>query len=397
MGRIGIYGGTFNPPHMGHLQAAQYAIEALCLDKLLMIPTNISPHKAMAEDSPSPENRLEMVRLCLQDVPRAQACDIELRREGPSYTWQTVTQLRQEHPDDELYLLMGTDMFLSFESWREPERITEEATLAVFYRGDKNEIADIEAQKAKMEQASVRVTLVKNPVLEISSTQLRRMLVLQCASEFLHPDVEQYIRQNDFYGTGRSLKQLPLEALQQVVVSLLKPNRVAHVLGCRQAAVELAKRWGVDETDAARAALLHDITKALDGPLQLTLSRAYGMILDEFSIRNTKTLHALTGSWVAKRIFGENDAVVSAIASHTTGKPGMNLLETIIYVADYMEPNRDFPGVEPLRQMAHTVIYGALKMGLNMTITMLQEQGREISPESAQTLAWLEQEERKRV
>ncbi len=397
MRRIGIYGGTFNPPHMGHLQAARYAIEALRLDKLLMIPTNISPHKAMAEDSPSPESRLEMVRLCLQDVPGAQACDLELCREGPSYTWQTVIQLRQEYPDAELYLLMGTDMFLSFESWREPQRITEEATLAVFYRGEKNEVADIEAQKTKMEQAGVRVTLVENPVLDISSTQLRRMLMLQCASEFLHPSVESYIRVNGFYGTQRCLKGLSIEQLQETVVGLLKPDRVAHVLGCRQAAVELARRWGVDETDAARAALLHDITKALDGPLQLTLSRAYGMILDAFSIRNTKTLHALTGSWVAQRIFGENDAVVSAIASHTTGKPGMNLLETIIYVADYMEPNRVFPGVEKLRRLAYTDIYGALKLGLNMTITMLRQQGREVSPESAQTLEWLEQEERKRI
>ena len=119
------------------------------------------------------------------------------------------------------------------------------------------------------------------------------------------------------------------------------------------------------------------------------------MILDDFSSRNTKTLHALTGSWVAERVFGENEAVVSAIASHTTGKPGMNLLETIIYVADYMEPNRDFPGVEQLRALAYSDIYAALKLGLNMTITMLKQQGREISPESAQTLAWLEQKEKK--
>ena len=397
MQRIGIYGGTFNPPHMGHLNAARYALEALRLDMLLMIPTNISPHKAMAEGSPEPKDRLEMVRLCLQDVSNAQACDIELRRDGPSYTWQTVTQLRQVYPDAELYLLMGTDMFLSFDSWREPQRITAEATLAVFYRGEKNEVADIEAQKRKMENAGARVVLVKNPVLDISSTQLRRMLALQCASEFLHPGVESYIRKNGFYGTDKNFKNLTIDALERVVVSLLKPSRVDHVLGCRQAAVELAKRWGVDETDAARAALLHDITKALDGPLQLTLSRAYGMILDTFSIRNTKTLHALTGSWVAQRIFGENDAVVSAIASHTTGKPGMNLLETIIYVADYMEPNRDFPGVEELRRLAYTDIYGALRLGLNMTITMLNQQGREVSPESAQTLEWLEQEERKRI
>jgi predicted HD superfamily hydrolase involved in NAD metabolism len=165
-----------------------------------------------------------------------------------------------------------------------------------------------------------------------------------------------------------------MEELEKVALSLLKPNRVAHVLGCRDTAKEMAKVWGVDETDAARAGLLHDITKALSGPLQLSLCRTYGVELNEFSSKNPKTLHALTGSLVAERVFGENPAVVAAICSHTTGKANMNTLEKIIYVADYMEPNRDFPGVEQLRHLAFTDLDGALKMGLEMTIALLKEQ-----------------------
>ena len=172
-------------------------------------------------------------------------------------------------------------------------------------------------------------------------------------------------------------------------MSLLKPNRVAHVLGCRDTAVELARCWGVDETDAARAGVLHDITKALDGPLQLTLCEEYGIVLDKFSSHNPKTLHALTGSLVADRIFGENSAVVDAIKYHTTGKADMNLLEKIIYVADYMEPNRDFPGVEKLRELAYSDLDAALKLGLEMTLDVLKEQQREISPESMAALEFL--------
>ena len=173
------------------------------------------------------------------------------------------------------------------------------------------------------------------------------------------------------------------------MISLLKENRVAHVLGCRDTAIKLAEHWGADPIDAARAALLHDVTKALDGPLQLTLCRAYGTMLDDFSTQNPKTLHALTGSLVAKRIFGENDAVVSAIRSHTTGKANMNLLEKIIYVADYMEPNRSFEGVEVLRELAFRDIDGALCLGLETTVAMLREQGSEISRESIEALNWL--------
>ena len=180
-----------------------------------------------------------------------------------------------------------------------------------------------------------------------------------------------------------------MEELEPIVVSLLNPNRVAHVLGCRDTAVELAKRWGADVTDAARAGILHDITKALDGPLQLTLCAEYGTILNEFSQKNPKTLHALTGSLVAERIFGENEAVVSAIRHHTTGKAGMNVLQKIIYVADYMEPCRNFPGVERLRELAFSDLDGALKLGLEMTLELLKKQNREISPESQEALAFL--------
>ena len=181
-----------------------------------------------------------------------------------------------------------------------------------------------------------------------------------------------------------------MEQLEPIVLGLLKPDRVKHVLGCRDTAVELARRWGASEEDAARAGLLHDVTKALDGPLQLTLCDAYGRILSDFSRRYPKTLHALTGSLVAERIFGENRAVVEAIRSHTTGKADMNLLEKILYVADYMEPNRDFSGVEKLRSLAYTDITEALKLGLQMTLAMLKEQGREISPESREALLYLE-------
>jgi nicotinate-nucleotide adenylyltransferase len=148
------------------------------------------------------------------------------------------------------------------------------------------------------------------------------------------------------------------------------------------ASVLLAKRWGADETDAARAGILHDITKALDGPLQLTLCAEYGTILSDFGKKYPKTLHALTGALVAERIFGENEAVVNAIRHHTTGKANMSLLEKIIYVADYMEPNRDIPGVDELRHLAFTDLDAALKRGLEMTLEHLKRQGSEVSPES---------------
>ena len=388
MERIGIYGGTYSPPHIGHLKAAEYAIEALGLDRLLLIPTGVSPHKAMSAGATSAD-RLEMLRLSAANMEKAQVSDIEIRRQGSSYTVDTLRAIREENPGAELVLLMGTDMFVSFLSWREPEAIMALATLAVFCRGERGERERIEAQKANLEAMGAKIRLVENPVNAISSTDLRRMLVFGCADPFLMPGVGDYIREKGLYGLDRERKNLPMEELEEAVIALMNPNRVAHVLGCRDTAVELARVYGENEVDAARAGLLHDITKAIDGPLQLTLCDEYGIVLDTFSRSFPKTLHALTGSLVAERIFGENENVVSAICHHTTGRANMTLLEKIIYIADYVEPNRDFPGVEEMRAMAYTDLDRAVLMGLESAVAHVRRQGQGLAPATLEALEFL--------
>ena len=389
--RIGIYGGTYSPPHIGHMRAAEFAIDALKLDRLLLIPTGVSPHKEMAAGASSAD-RLRMLRISAADIEKAEVSDIEVNRSGSSYTVDTLRAIKGENPDSQLVLLMGTDMFTSFLSWREPDAILELAALAVFCRGEKGEAARIGAQKAVLEAMGARVELVENPVTAISSTDLRRMLIFGCADSFLMPGVGDYIRSNGLYGTGKDRKNLSMEELETEVVSLLNPNRVAHVLGCRDCAMELARLYGENEVDAARAGLLHDITKAIDGPLQLTLCAEYGIVLDTFSQRFPKTLHALTGSLVAQRIFGENERVVSAICHHTTGRADMTLLEKIIYIADYVERNRDFPGVEEMRQLAYTDLDKAVLMGLESAVAHVRRPGQDLAPATIEALEFLQKQ-----
>ena len=388
MERIGIYGGTYSPPHIGHLRAAEYAIEACKLDKLLLIPTGVSPHKAMSAGASSAD-RLEMLRLSAAQIEKTEVSDIEILREGRSYTVDTLGTIREANPGAELVLLMGTDMFTSFLTWKDPERIMELATLAVFCRGERGERERVDAQKAALEAMGAKIELVHNPVTAISSTDLRRMLVFGCADPFLMPGVGDYIREKGLYGTGKDRKGLSMEELEHEVIGLLNPNRVAHVLGCRDCAVELAKLYGENEVDAARAGLLHDITKAIDGPLQLTLCAEYGIVLDTFSRSFPKTLHALTGSLVAERIFGENENVVGAICHHTTGRADMTLLEKIIYIADYVERNRDFPGVEEMRAMAYTDLDRAVLMGLQSAVAHVKRQGQGLAPATIEALEYL--------
>lgn len=389
MERIGIFGGTFDPPHSGHLQAARYALRELHLDKLFWMPCNQSPGKTDALSAASAQQRLQMTRLIIGDEPCMDVLDWDILRGGDSYTDDTVAEVSARFPNSEIFLLCGSDIFLTTDKWRNIDSICKTVTFAVFHRGLPKEQESIRLQMQKLQDLGAKIVVLENPVNLISSTQLRRLIAFGAPGDFLPPTVIAYIRQQELYDISAEWKNLSMEKLEPIVVRLLNPNRVKHVLGVRDTAYEMALKWGVNPTDAARAGLLHDITKALDGPLQLTLCDAYGKILSDFSRRYPKTLHALTGSLVAQRVFGENKAVVDSICCHTTGKAGMSDLDKIIYVADYMEPNRDFPGVEKLRELAFSDLTKALHLGLEMTLEHLHNQGSEVSPESREALDYL--------
>ncbi|MCD8355234.1 MAG: nicotinate-nucleotide adenylyltransferase [Clostridia bacterium] len=173
MSRIGIMGGTFNPPHNGHVHAARQAAQTLQFDKLLLIPDNVPPHKAMPQGSASSEQRLEMTRRMAKLVPGAEASDMELRRGGRSYTADTLRRLTADNPGSTLYFIMGTDMLLTLDKWREPETICALASLAVIARdeADRDAIAQKAVWLEKTWQAHVEI--VDCPALPVSSTEVR--------------------------------------------------------------------------------------------------------------------------------------------------------------------------------------------------------------------------------
>ena len=378
MAKIGIYGGTFNPPHLGHVLAAKTAKEALGLDKVLLVPDAQPPHKALPEGSPTPGQRVEMARLAAEAEPWLEVSEMELWRPGKSYTSDTIRELSEKYPNDTLYLLMGTDMFLSLHTWHEPEVICRLAVIVGMHREPDKDGA-MEQQKILLEERfGGKAVVLHNVPLEISSTHLRRMLILGGADHYMDPKVLAYIRENGLYGTGRDYKNLSMEELRDVVVSLLKPKRVNHVLGCAETAVRLAEQYGADPVLARRAGLLHDITKAMDGPDQLLLLDKYDIIVSDFERNHPKLLHAKTGAGVAKYVFGDCDEVCRAIYWHTTGKPDMTLLEKVIYLADYIEPNRDFPGVERLRRAVYDDLDKGLLMGLSDTIDEMERMGNPV-------------------
>lgn len=391
MAKIGIFGGTFNPPHLGHVLAAREVKRALGLDRILLIPDGEPPHKDMPAGSPTAALRLQMVKAAVAQEPDIQVSDLELCRPGKSYTADTLSALKKQFPEDSLYLIMGTDMFLSLHTWHQPERICQGAVIVSVQRQERDRTEELRQQKRLLEQQfRARVELVSNAPMEISSTQVRRMLVLGGAEDYVAQPVLDIIRAQKLYGVGRDYRGLSDETLKEVATGLLKKNRVAHVLGCAETARKLAQRYGEDATVAYRAGLLHDVTKALDGQDQLRLVEKYDILIRDYERENPKLLHAKTGAAVAKYVFGESDAVVDAICWHTTGRPDMTSMEKIIYLADYMEPNRNFPGVEELRRTTFENLDEGLRLGLTLCIGELQKEKKIVCRDSREALSFIE-------
>lgn len=380
--RIGIFGGTFNPPHLGHLAAARAAVSQFSLDRLLLVPAGLPPHKKLPADSPDAAQRLAMTQLAagyLELPDRTEVLDLELAREGRSYTADTLRELAARYPDAELWLLMGSDMFLSFESWYTPEEIIKMATLLAFDRAEEG--GELARQRERLLAAypGARIELMQVPdVVDISSTELRTGLSRGEGERYLPPAVCGYILREHLYGTCADLKHLSLEQLRPVALSYLKHKRIPHVLGTEREAVRLAETYGADVQKARVAALLHDCTKKLTLEEQLALCKHYRIELDELEKNALKLLHAKTGAALARDVFGVDDEIYGAILWHTTGRAEMSLLEKIIYLADYIEPTRDFPGVDKLRKVCYDSLDAGLLLGLNMTIQEMTEMGNPV-------------------
>ena len=393
--KIGVYGGTFNPPHLGHLTAARAVFELLGLDLLLLIPAGLPPHKELPAGSPTPEQRLEMTRLAGEQLglgDRVRTLDIELERGGRSFTSDTLAQLKAQYPDSELWLLMGTDMFLTLQAWHEPEKILSLAGIAAFGRTEEDTEELFSAQREYLYKTypQARIfTLTIPGVIDVSSTELREKLAKGEGGNLLAPAVYGYILREGLYNTGADLKRLPISRLRPVALSYLKHKRIPHVLGTEQEAIRLAERYGADVEKARVAALLHDCTKKLDMPAQLALCGQYGIALDELEQRALKLLHSKTGAAIARDVFGVDDEVYSAIWYHTTGHANMTKLEKIIYLADYIEPSRDFPGVDTLRKVCYEDLDKGLLLGLEMTIEEMTAMGNPVHRATLEARDWL--------
>jgi len=368
--RIGIYGGTFNPPHIGHVRSSEAAALSLGLDLLIVVPSGTPPHKPLPDGTPPADMRLYMTRSAFADTRNTIVSDIEARKTAASFTIDTVGSIKQDYPGAEIFLLVGTDMFQSLETWKDANELIRAVTPAVFSRGPEDLERIGGCARALYARRGVRTEIMHNDVVDISSSELRFMLPLREGLRYITDTNYSYIIQYRLYGAKPDWDWLRAKAY-----AMLDPKRVPHVIGCETEALRLAERWEVDADDAREAAILHDITKKLGVEDNIRILEEYGIPVGKLEHAEEKLLHAKTGAVLAKGLFGVSDAVAEAIMWHTTGRADMSALEKVIYLADYIEPTRDFDGVEKLRTMAYSNLDDALREGLDMSVMDMKARG----------------------
>ena len=197
MARIGIFGGSFNPIHNGHMHLAVSAFRELGLSKLILVPSNIPPHKSASELC-SNETRFMMCCLAAENIEGFEVSRFEIDREGKSYSVFTAEYFRSVYPDDELFMLVGSDMFLSFDTWFRFEDILKNVSLAVVSR-ENDDMKMLEEKERTLSQYG-NISVVRVPSYPVSSTQIRAMIRSdEKYSCYLPEKVVQYIRINNLY------------------------------------------------------------------------------------------------------------------------------------------------------------------------------------------------------
>ena len=190
---LALFGGSFNPPHIGHLAVAEACADAEELDLVLWMPAATAPHKQGDPTLASGAHRLAMVRLAIAGNPRFEASDLEIRRGGVSYTLATVRQLAETHPEQDLALILGGDSLAYFPKWRAPRDILELARLVVYQRPG-SELADVPGWVME------RTTVVEGIPLHLSSTHIRARIANGQTVRYLVPHaVRTFVAENDLY------------------------------------------------------------------------------------------------------------------------------------------------------------------------------------------------------
>lgn len=348
--RIGIMGGTFDPIHYGHLMLAEQIRTGFFLDEIIFIPVGRAPHKTLS-DITDKNHRYEMTKLAISSNPNFSVSDIEIVKEGVTYTVDTIREIKETlSPEDALYFITGADALLLLESWKDYGELIK----MVYFIGATRPGVDNEALSKKINHLEtsyeVHIELSYVPALAISSTDIRNRIAREKSIKYLLPEsVEQYISDHFLYKKHHTA----FDNINTYLKNSLSSKRYKHSLGTANTARKLAIHYNADPLKAEFTGLCHDLAKEIKKEKMLKYIDQFSIYKDPCIINQPNLAHGEVAAGVLNTQFGiEDNEILEAIKWHTYGCEHMQLLSKIIYMADIIEPSRTFDSVDELRRLA---------------------------------------------
>ncbi len=392
--KIAIMGGTFNPIHNGHLVAAESVRQQMGIERVIFIPTGKPPHKTT--NPVLDEHRYLMTVLATVSNPRFEVSRTEMDRAGKTYTIDTITEIKAHCSKDcKIYFITGADAIEQILEWKNPEKLLSMCEFVAVTRPGYNRDGLLDTISHLKDNYKGRITLLEIPALSISSTDIRHRILAGQTIKYLVPSsVEEYILKFGLY-KANTIYSEEIEAINAKLHSVLTPKRYKHTQGVAQESLQLAKRYGADQDKAYIAGLLHDCAKCFTAEEKLNLCESYNVKLDDILKSQPDLTHSFLGAEIAKAEYGITDPdILNAVKYHTTGRPNMSLLEKIVFIADFIEPNRDyFEGLDKIRDLAYKDIDKAIIYSLESTISYNKKKNRIIHPLGTAALEYLLSEE----
>ncbi|MCH5288695.1 MAG: nicotinate (nicotinamide) nucleotide adenylyltransferase [Treponema sp.] len=386
--RIAILGGSFNPPHLGHLILADSVCVQMGYDRVLFVPVFNPPHKEMRHAA-SPEHRLAMVRAMAAEDGRFAAESCEVDRAGISFTYDTVRFLEEKYKDvltDKIGVIMGQDLAQDYGKWEHAGELAERAQLILALRPTEIRNRAFEnlpkgAYAHHEREFSIERyphLVLANPEVAISSTDIRARVVRGDAWQYLvSKGVRDYIRGNRLYGCGL------FERVQAFAKAHLSAARYEHSVRVGEMAAQMCARYGEDPFRGRFAGIAHDICKEIPGEEMLALAEQDG---NPFSTLERSKLSLLHGRAAAVRLrqeFGVTDEdVLQAVANHTFGNGQLSDLAKIVFVADKIEPSRPQSTDEYRARLLALPLDAMTLAVLEENIAYLEKKGREVAGEA---------------
>lgn len=368
--KIGLLGGTFDPVHLGHVRMAEACKAQLGLDEIWWIPASVPPHKTR-QTTPYDIRRAWLSKV-IDGKDGYRILDIEREREGKSYTYHTLLELHKRETNCQFYFLTGADSLEQLHTWYHWEEILELCTFVATTRpGYDLKIA--EDVLAVAEKSKGGILCVEIDALDVSSTEVRER-VARCQS------IEAMIPAEIIKEVNNSM-EIKVEGYKEILKKRLSVKRYTHSVGVANTAARLAGMFNGDIERAYLAGLMHDYAREMTEEELLELAAKHNLSTDGVELMQTSLLHGPIGAWLLEQEGLITDPqVLDAIRWHTTGHPDMDQLARIIYISDYIEPGRNFPGVDVLRQITNKDLNLGVLAGLDHTLTFLIQRNHFIHP-----------------